>query len=213
MDHDHHAQGRFGMARAFGQPRGVAGLLGGLLMSRLGRTANATVVEAAQLSGDERVLDMGCGPGTGVGGAVRRLRSGGTVTGIDPSPEMLALATWRNRDAVRVGRAVLRHGTATAIPAHDSAFDVVWAVNSAHHWDDPDAALVEFARVTAVGGRLLLGEALRTGGQARFGPPGLDDAEVVELESAVRAAGFAGVRQSRHGLAGPHPLVIVRGRR
>lgn len=56
--------------------------------------------------------------------------------GVDWSPEMVALAMWRNRRYVRAGTVSVRAGSATAIPAGDGAFGVTWSAYSCHHWDD-----------------------------------------------------------------------------
>jgi len=50
-----------------------------------------TVADAAELTPADRVLDIGCGPGTAVRYAVRR---GSAATGVDPDPAMLRLARW-----------------------------------------------------------------------------------------------------------------------
>ena len=60
------------------------------------------VADLAQLSPTDRVLDVGCGPGTAVRVAARR---GATAAGIDPSPTMLALGR---------GISALRHTGASA---------------------------------------------------------------------------------------------------
>ena len=49
------------------------------------------VADAAQLTPADRVIDIGCGPGTAVRHAARR---GAAATGIDPDPAMLRLARW-----------------------------------------------------------------------------------------------------------------------
>src|SRR3990172_11625076 len=59
-------------------------------------------LKAAALKPGERVLDVGCGTGTLSLGAWRRVRPDGEVTGIDASPEMIALA---RRKAKKAGAA------------------------------------------------------------------------------------------------------------
>ncbi len=68
---------------------GVFGYLAGLTMT-IGRGRDARlVVELASLTADDRVIDVGCGPGTAVRIAAR---TAGHVTGVDPSEPMLRLA-------------------------------------------------------------------------------------------------------------------------
>lgn len=102
MTDDHHSGG---LEPAFGHPRGLAGAVGGLLMTWT--RANRWLVKVLNLRGDEQALDLGCGPGTAVAAAAAPLDRG-HVVGVDSSPEMVALATWRNRDHIRNGRATIR---------------------------------------------------------------------------------------------------------
>jgi len=47
-------------------------------------------------------------------------------------------------------------GAAEATGLADASVDVLWAVNSMHHWTEPEEAYRELARVMRPGGRLLL---------------------------------------------------------
>ena len=49
------------------------------------------VADAAELTPADRVVDIGCGPGTAVRIAARQ---GAAATGVDPDPAMLRLARW-----------------------------------------------------------------------------------------------------------------------
>jgi len=77
-----------------------------------------------------------------------------SLTGIDLSPEMLALARAR---ADALGRAVdLREGDAENLPFDDASFDTVVCELALCSIPRPDAAIAEMARVLRPGGRLLL---------------------------------------------------------
>lgn len=77
-----------------------------------------------------------------------------TVTGIDLSPAMLAVARQRAAD---LGREVdLREGDAERLPFADGSFDTVVCALSLCSIPDPAAAVGEMARVLVPGGRLLL---------------------------------------------------------
>jgi ubiquinone/menaquinone biosynthesis C-methylase UbiE len=77
-----------------------------------------------------------------------------TVTGIDLSPAMLAIA--RDR-AAEIGReADLRLGDAEHLPYADASFDTVVCALSMCSIPDPAAAIGEMKRVLVPGGRLLL---------------------------------------------------------
>ena len=66
----------------------MTGLLIGLIMSLAGGAAARLAADVAAVSDGDRVIDVGCGPGTAVREAARR---GARVTGVDPAPVMLRL--------------------------------------------------------------------------------------------------------------------------
>ena len=94
-------------------------------------------------------LDAGCG----VGATLRALRSAGydTVLGVDVSPYVLQ----RARDVVP-GQPLLAVASAEEIPVADGALRCVASLDVLEHLVDDVAALREYARVVAPGGRLLL---------------------------------------------------------
>ena len=97
-----------------------------------------------------RLLDLGTGTGTLARGFAAR---GCTVTGLDPSPAMLAEA---RRLADREGAvAAFREGRAEATGEPDQAFDVVTA-GQCWHWFDGSAAAAEIKRVLRPGGTALV---------------------------------------------------------
>jgi ubiquinone/menaquinone biosynthesis C-methylase UbiE len=112
------------------------------------------VADAAQLKPSDRVVDIGCGPGTAVRHAARR---GAAATGIDPDPVMLRLAHWITA-IWRSPNVGWLQGSAEELPLPDSQATVAWAISSVHHWEDRSAGLSEAWRVLAPGGRLLLAE-------------------------------------------------------
>ena len=110
------------------------------------------MVEAANLRGDERVLDCGTGAGhTALALAPRAAH----VTGVDITEEMLEEA--RGLAAARsLGNVRFEIGDASALPYDDASFDVVSNRQSAHHYADLVRALDETKRVLRPGGRFLL---------------------------------------------------------
>ena len=106
----------------------------------------------------ERIAAMGVGVpgqriadiGTGTGLLARALAARGCiVTGLDPSPEMLAEARAVAPDIAWVEACA----EATGLPS--GAFDVVTAA-TCWHWFDRPAAAAEARRLLAPGGRLLI---------------------------------------------------------
>jgi trans-aconitate methyltransferase len=145
------------------------------------KDAGDRLVGMLALAGTEDVLDVGCG--TGHLAARLRERTRGAVVGIDPSPEMVAVARARALPGVRFDVRAAEELEAVA------AFDAV-TCNSALQWfRDPGEALRRMARALRPGGRL----ALQAPATARYVPAFVDAmAEVARHPDT--AAAFAGWR-------------------
>jgi demethylmenaquinone methyltransferase/2-methoxy-6-polyprenyl-1,4-benzoquinol methylase len=92
------------------------------------------------------VLDVATGTGLV---AERLLAEGHRVTGLDQSPDMLAVARGRFGDRVELVEA-----SATKIPFADASFDHLTFTYLLRYVDDPAATLVELARVVRPGGTI-----------------------------------------------------------
>ena len=93
-----------------------------------------------------RILDAGCGSG----GMMGLLKGYGTVTGLDLSPWALELAAER-------GERTLVRGSITRLPFVSGSFDLVTTFDVVCVLGEEDiAALTDFHRVLAPGGRLLI---------------------------------------------------------
>lgn len=97
------------------------------------------------------LLDVGTGPGVLLVEIARR-RPDLTLTGLDLSPDMVDAA--RRNLRPYADRADARVGDVTDLPFPDGSFDVVVSSISLHHWDRPEAAVPELARVLRPGGLL-----------------------------------------------------------
>jgi len=103
----------------------------------------AEVLSRLELGPGVRLLDIGCGSGY----AARLAAAlGATVTGIDITPELLAIARERAPDAQFV------EGEMDALPFPDAAFDAAVGFNAFPFAEDPVTAVREAARVTRPGG-------------------------------------------------------------
>lgn len=111
--------------------RSFAGLCGGAVPALL-----------AELPSGSRLLDVGCGTGELVGAA---RAAGHDAIGVDPDPEMAALAGTVVGEEITV--AGLPH-----LPWADDGFDVVLASFVLNHVDHPRDGARELARVAAPGG-------------------------------------------------------------
>lgn len=114
------------------------------------------LIDKAELSRGERVVDVGCGTGKVPIVAADMVLPGGEVVGIDASTEMIAMSRKRAREAnVDVA---FRQSVMEDLPFPDGYFDVVLSCQALHHVprDAKFQALSEMRRVLKPGGRLLL---------------------------------------------------------
>jgi arsenite methyltransferase len=111
------------------------------------------VREALAVAPGERVLDVGCGPGFYLAELADQVGPTGSVTGIDASPQTLALARRRTQGR---GNVMLHQADATALPVPDAGFDAALSVQVLEYVADPDAALAELHRALRSGGRLVI---------------------------------------------------------
>ena len=167
----------------------------------------ADLASLARLRAGERVLDVACGTGAVAREAARRVGPTGAVTGLDPTPGMLATA----RAAAGDLRIEWREGRADALPFADGAFDVVLCQQGLQFFPDRPAALAEMRRVLVKDGRVAVAVFCSSAGHAALVPalePYLAEAarSIMEpfslpdgeaLRALVRGAGFRNVSLSR----------------
>jgi ubiquinone/menaquinone biosynthesis C-methylase UbiE len=99
------------------------------------------------------VLDVGTGPGVLLVELATR-RPDLRLTGVDLSADMITAAT-HNLERFG-GRAVAVAGDVTSLPWADNSFDLIVSSLSLHHWDEPEAAVPELARVLRPGGLIYI---------------------------------------------------------
>ena len=108
-------------------------------------------LERLAWQGDERVLDVGCGPGELLCEMARQRQGWGALVGLDFSPGMIAKAAGLARD-LPVHFCV---GDAQGLPFPGASFEVVLARHMLYHVPDIGQAVAEAARVLGPGGRFL----------------------------------------------------------
>jgi len=173
-----------------------------MTLGHVGLLRNITV-DRALLQPGESILDVGCGTGGVTIPAKVRVGEKGIAAGIDPAPEMIAVA---HRKAERAGLEIdFRVGVIEALPFADRTFDVVTSSLMMHHLSRQlqVKGLAEILRVLKPGGRVFIADMLRPS-ESRFKRfltsmvfhhGHLVDSGLEDLLQLLREAGFEGVEQ------------------
>ena len=109
----------------------------------------------ARLQAGENVLDLGTGTGAAALLASKTVGSGGHITAIDISHEMLAIAEARAASG-HLTNISFKQGSAEAIPIQNDSQDAVLSSLVLMYVIDRDSAAREIARVLRPGGRAVL---------------------------------------------------------
>jgi SAM-dependent methyltransferase len=171
-------------------------------MGRFSEPLAELVADAGGVRAGQRVLDVGCGPGTLTAVLVDRVGAA-SVSAIDPSEPFVAAAR------ARFPEVEVLLGAAEDLPYPDALFDVTLAELVVHFMTDPITGLREMGRVTRPGGIVtacvwdLAGDAsplstfwnvvamVHPDAENESGLPGAREGELVEL---ARQAGLNDVR-------------------
>jgi arsenite methyltransferase len=169
------------------------------------------VYEALGAQQGESVLDVGCGPGFYSRELLDQVGEEGSVTGVDVSPQMLAVA---KRRCEGFGNARFEEGDATRLPVENGGFDRALSVQVLEYVADVPAALAEMHRALRPGGRLVVWDVdWATVSWHSEDPERMErvlkawDAHLAHaslprtLAASLRAAGFEDVRMDGHTFA------------
>ncbi len=133
----------------------------------------------ARAAAGRRILDVASGFGQD---ALALARRGAWVVGVEPSQRMTAWSRLRSAEPVAAGPVWVR-GWSDALPFADRCFDATLCKGALDHFDRPERAIAEMARVTRSDGHVVLAianfdslacrasRALDAAGERRLGRP------------------------------------------
>lgn len=108
-----------------------------------------TVVDMAEISEGDQVIEVGCGTGFTTEEIVSRVGEQNVVA-VDLTPEQMqkAIAKFPSVNFLR--------GDAENLPFKDNTFDAAISAGSIEYWPNPQRGIAEMARVTKSGGRVVI---------------------------------------------------------
>ncbi|HEY5876036.1 MAG TPA: class I SAM-dependent methyltransferase, partial [Ilumatobacteraceae bacterium] len=142
--------------------------LAGRIMSQRSsnRERSAWTVDLLDVQPDDRILELGYGPGLGLEAALVRL-STGRLVGLDHSTTMRNMAARRLRAVRSPVQPDLRVGSAEALPDDLGTFDKVFSCNVWLFWKDPVTVLGQLRGHLAPGATVAVTHLPRHGGATR----------------------------------------------
>lgn len=194
------------VVKQFHNPRGMSGHVVGWIMAHRSSNVQRSLwaVELMDVQPDDKVMELGCGPGLAVAALAKRADRG-LVVGVDHSDVMIRHARRRNATAVESGRVDLVCASVERLDVEGGPFDAVLSVNSVGFWPEPADRLAEIRRLMRPGGRIALVSQPRC--------PGADATTSAaarrELVSLLSAAGYEVIRCEQLNLDPPVVCVLA----
>lgn len=196
--------------RRLKDPSGLLAKLWAWLFNRSNDPENEAAVQALDLEGDERVLDLGFGGGASFPHLFATLTDG-TVIGVDPVEAMIDRARNKWADEVASGHLELQTGSATDLGLSDDSIDAVLTINTIYFWSDLADGFEEVSRVLVLGGQFVIAvvdpDKLR---QLGFDKVGYRSESAETYTEELRSAGYEDVSIER--LDTEKPCALVSGR-
>lgn len=163
--------------------------------------AHNALIDDLAGTGEQRILDVGCGPGLYTAPLARRLTGDGLAVGLDVSSAMLRRASADNAG----DRIAYVRGSALDLPFPDGTFDTVVCLAALYLIPEPYTAVREMCRVTATGGRVAIFTSLKTPVTSGLATPWAQRASGFrwfsrsEITGWLRADGMTDIAQTLSG--------------
>jgi len=147
------------------------------------------------------VVDLGCGAGRNAGELLKRYKRA-HVSAIDYSPLSVENATAYNREMIRAGRCTVKQGDVSALRLPTGSYDLATAFETVYFWPGLQNCFAQVAKVLKPGGCFLICNESDGTDQTSLKYEKLIDGmkcyTTVQLETALRAAGFSHVKSEHH---------------
>lgn len=107
---------------------------------------NRLGVDALDLADNTILVDIGCGTGSALRHAAKRI-SNGKLIGIDPVEKMVEIAQKQTAESGLAEKITFYQAAAESLPLEDNSADLVIAFDSFDHWQSQTQGLKEVHRV------------------------------------------------------------------
>lgn len=141
-----------------GNPAKPQGTAGEEMLNRMNESHYAVTgwaLEFFEFSGNENVLDIGCGGGETLRRMAEKI-NGGHLTGVDYSAVSVKMSRERNSENISCGKMGIVEASVENLPFEDNSFDKIITVESFYFWKNPQEDLKEVYRVLAENGTFLI---------------------------------------------------------
>ena len=148
-----------------------------------------------------KAVDLGCGGGRNAGELLKRYPEA-HVTAIDYSDLSVEKARQYNRDMIAAGRCAVRQGDVSSLELPARAFDLATAFETVYFWPGLEKCFAQVVKVLKPGGYFMIcNESDGTDATSlKFEKiiDGMKNHTVEDIEAALKAAGFSGVKSDHH---------------
>lgn len=186
------------------QTRKPEGFLGKMMLSSMNsghaKLADWGISHLPQLS-PEKAVDLGCGAGRNVGVLLEKF-PGAYVTGVDYAALSVEKSRDYNKKAITAGRCDIQPGDVSDLKLPEDCFDLATAFETIYFWPGLERCFSQVAKVLKPGGYFLICNESdgRDAAGLKFETiiDGMKTHTAEEIEAALKAAGFSGIRSDHH---------------